>query len=181
MGKLEKARELALQGKSRAEIKELVPCGRTTAYKAHAWAQKRIHGEAAEPPSVEVVEEAVEQPPYIEEPVEAEVEEGLITPEIVEKAVEGALTPEDVTQLFVAVNDMIPAQHRRPKEAMNVLGQAWHKPLNRLLAQYSEQNADLIFAVIVAIIVFAPAIIGMAREKIALEKKRKEASEKTET
>jgi len=61
MSKTSKARELAQQGKSVNEIRELVPCGKTTAFNAVKWAQQQA-GAGRKPgkPGVEVIEKPVE-------------------------------------------------------------------------------------------------------------------------
>lgn len=86
--KTERARELALQGKSKVEIMELVPCSRTTAFNALKWAERQIKEKVApKPPGVEVIEKPAkpefvpEAPPEVPEEVIPEIPE-VAPPEI---------------------------------------------------------------------------------------------------
>lgn len=169
VSKLEKAKELLRQGKSKTEVKELVPCSRATVWKA----EKELEAEtgrptAPKPPEVEVEEKPVEKPEFLEgeeaEEVAEVTEKPIIPPEVLVKAVEGALEPDDVAQLFHAINDSLPEPARRPPRAMDTLGKLWCNPVNRILAKYGEENADIILASIGTIIVFAPSMIYMFKE-----------------
>lgn len=182
MTKVEEAKKLLLQGYDSVKVKELVPCSRTTVWKAQQELEKEKGIRKPEVPIIEVAEEPVEKPEYIEEPEPeiAKPEEGIITPEVLEKAERGALTPEDVTQIFIGVNDMLPKQHRRSKEACEVCGTVWCAPVNRILAQYAEENADLIWAIFTTILVFvAPILVSVWKERAEAEKEEEKRPKKT--
>lgn len=84
--KTDRARQLALEGKTRSEIMELIPCSKTTAFNAIKWAEKQ-RGEELKPipPTVEITEEPA-KPEFMAEapPEEKEKEEAPPTeaPEI---------------------------------------------------------------------------------------------------
>lgn len=77
VSKTERARQLALEGKSRSEIMEQVPCSKTTAFNALKWAEAQKPPEAR-PPSIEVTEEEA-KPEFV---VEAEAPEEVVEEEV---------------------------------------------------------------------------------------------------
>ena len=84
--KTERARQYALQGKTIAEIKELVPCSKTTAFNAIKWAGQQKAEGVKKRPRVEVTEEE-KKPAYMPEaptevPTEEEAEVPTEAPEI---------------------------------------------------------------------------------------------------
>lgn len=79
--------------------------------------------------------------------------------------VEGFINSRQITQLFQSVNQMIPKKYQRPNESMELLGNVWSKPLNRLLERYENENYDLIIATVTTVIVFSPVAVEYMRDK----------------
>lgn len=109
-----------------------------------------------------------EEPPIkkIEVTPPAKLKEMKIEPEPpTREEVEGLISSKQIGQLFQAVNEMIPKKYQRPEESMELLGDVWSKPLNRILEKYENENYDLIIASITTIIVFAPVPVEMMRDR----------------
>lgn len=123
--------------------------------------------EIEQTPPATLPEDLEEVLPIIEDEVE---------PRITELAAKGFLTAQDLKCVFESINMLIPEDYRRPKEAMQILGNVWEKPLNRLTEKYLDENVDLYIAIMVTIVVFAPAPVTYIRNR----KKVKEENPKVE-
>lgn len=88
--------------------------------------------------------------------------------------VEGFIKSKQITQLFQSVNLMIPAKYRRPQESMELLGDMWYKPLNRILEKYANKNYDIIIASITTVIIFAPVPVEMMQDRAEKPKQPQE-------
>lgn len=157
------------------EIAKKCDCSKALVYKCLRKMPKPIPVEVPTPvePVVTVKEEAEREVPTIEaEEVEkAEVvEEVKVSTEVepierLEKIEVGMLTEEDLTYVWQSVNQLFPEKHQRPDRSMRLLGKLWMKPANRLMEKYATENIDLYLAIGGTVLVFAPSIIGMIRER----------------
>lgn len=103
-----------------------------------------------------------------------------IEPSLIAAAATGMITAQDLKYVFQSVNSIIPENYRRPQEAMQILGNVWEKPLNRIMEKYLDENIDLYVAIIVTIVIFAPAPVKYMREKTKEKPKQKQETEKKE-
>ena len=171
---------LAREGLKPREIRQKTNCSKSTAYNAVKKAGKEKAEGRAEPSEVKVEEvkkevPEIKEPPTVEEPEPAEPLE-----RVAGKLIAGAiLDPEDLEYLFRALNDLFPGRFQRPDKSMKLLGKVWYKPANRILQEYMEQNIDVYFAGIVTVIVFAPAIYGVAKSYLGKKPKKKKKEEET--
>lgn len=84
----------------------------------------------------------------------------------------------NITGLFVAINDMLPDRYKRPQDSLNILGQVWERPLNRVMSEHLTEDYDLIFAALVTITVFAPVPVAMLRDRQEEAKKKNEQAKR---
>lgn len=115
------------------------------------------------------------EPEEPETPQEAETLEAVspvfvpagVNPEAIanNEAVKTALSKKDIAGIFKSINCLLPAKYRREAEQMDLLGGVWEAPLNRLMGKYVDQNSDLYVALVMTIIVFAPAGVAMMKDR----------------
>jgi hypothetical protein len=156
---------------ARNKIKEETPCSRSTAHKALAAVKRereKPSGEGAEKtPEVTIAHEKEKTPEFLGEKEEAITEtlEELPTPPLATKLItEGELTADEMSYLFEAANDGIAMFNEKrapsPKSA-KMLGKLWFRPFNKWWGTISEENPLLAIAIIVTLVVYLPALIGV--------------------
>jgi len=183
---------LAKEGKNAREIKATTGCSDSYCYDAIASIEKArtASGEKPTRTDVEIEEvQAEEEDIPVREDEEAEEEEGedeeaedieeeegeeheaLEIPTYAKSLLTGVVDADDCEGLWGNVNDLFPAEHRRPQGSIRALGKLSVRPFTRIIVKYAGEWGDLIFLGIVAILTFSPSVKGVAGEWMAQRKR----------
>ena len=164
--KTDRARQYALQGKTRTEIMELTPCSKTTAFNAIKWATQQRAETAKKPPEVIVTEEKAEPKFMPEAPPEApEEEEVEAPPEAPEIPIE--LKISDVENFFDAMfgKDTWGDDYGMDKGKCHSLGRLWYPVFLKHWEKIVETWGLEIMAVVGTVFIVGGHIRAVRRKK----------------
>jgi len=103
--------------------------------------------------------------------------EGGLSPEKMQRYAEGDMSSEDIAYAIKIIDSMYPEPYRPDEKSADFVAKLWVRPVNSLIAQYSDRNPLLVIAVVFTLMRYAPSTSKMLKDRREKAKREKEQKE----